>query len=100
PDTVLRGWIQKLYVRDSQAERIRLHKRIEKYLDQGYGESFLRNRTIAEMVQNDLLSLDGEKYRLAAWVIMPNHIHFLATRFERATLAGIMQSFKSLTSHK
>ena len=29
-----------------------------------------------------------------------HHIHFLATRFESATLAAIMQSFKSLTSHK
>jgi REP element-mobilizing transposase RayT len=31
---------------------------------------------------------------------MPNHIHFLATRFETATLSGIIQSFKSPTSHK
>jgi REP element-mobilizing transposase RayT len=77
-----------------------LRKRIEKYLDQGYGKAFLTNARIAEIVQSDLLSLDGERYRLSAWVVMPNHIHFLATRFESATLSAIMQSFQSLTSHK
>ena len=34
---------------------------------------------IAEMVQNSLLFHKEQKYRLAAWVIMPNHVHFLAT---------------------
>src|SRR2546425_7933314 len=33
-------------------------------------------------------------------VLMPNHIHFLMTRFEAIELADVMQSFKSLTSHK
>jgi REP element-mobilizing transposase RayT len=69
-------------------------------LDQGYGEAFLGKNTIAQIVQGDLLSFDGDKFRLWAWVIMPNHIHFLATRSEHLTLASIMQSFKSLTSHK
>jgi REP element-mobilizing transposase RayT len=31
---------------------------------------------------------------------MPNHVHFLLTRFEVIELADLMQSFKSLTSHK
>jgi REP element-mobilizing transposase RayT len=31
---------------------------------------------------------------------MPNHVHLLATRFEHYTLSAIMQSFKSITSHK
>lgn len=52
------------------------------------------------MVQDTLLADDGKKYRLAAWVVMPNHVHFLTTRFESYTLSDIMQSFKSLTSHK
>jgi REP element-mobilizing transposase RayT len=52
------------------------------------------------MVQNVLLRSDGEEYRLSAWVVMPNHIHLLATRFENHTLADIMQSLKSITSHK
>jgi REP element-mobilizing transposase RayT len=31
---------------------------------------------------------------------MPNHVHLLATRLETYTLAEIMQSLKSITSHK
>lgn len=52
------------------------------------------------MIQNVLLGSDGQSYRLLAWVIMPNHIHLLATRFENYTLAETMQSIKSITSHK
>ena len=52
------------------------------------------------MIQNVFLRSDGESYRLSAWVIMPNHTHMLATRFESYTLAEIMQSLKSITSHK
>jgi REP element-mobilizing transposase RayT len=100
PKTVIQRWMRELDVAHSQTDQTALHRRIEKYLDQGYGEAFLKYPRIAEMVQNDLLDLDGEVWRLSAWVIMPNHIHFLATRFESATLSGIMQSFKSMTSHK
>jgi len=100
PKTVLQRWIRELDVANSKTDQIALHRRIEKYLDQGYGEAFLKDARIAQIIQNDLLSFDGEKFRLLAWVIMPNHIHFLVTRFGHITLADIMQSFKSLTSHK
>ena len=30
---------------------------------------------VAEVVQDALLHFDGERYRLLAWVIMPNHVH-------------------------
>jgi REP element-mobilizing transposase RayT len=69
-------------------------------LDQGYGETCLGNRRIASFVEDDLLSFDGASFHLSAWVVMPNHVHFLATRLEGATFSRIMQSFKSLTSHK
>lgn len=52
------------------------------------------------MVQNELFYDDAQRYRLSSWVVMPNHIHYLLTRFEGIELAQLMQSFKSLTSHK
>jgi REP element-mobilizing transposase RayT len=60
----------------------------------------MKNEQVAEMIQEVLLSDDGNLYRLSAWVVMPNHIHMLATRSETSTLAAIMQSLKSITSHK
>ena len=77
-----------------------MQRRIERYLDQGYGQAFLRSPLVAAAVEDDLLSYDGKVLKLLAWVVMPNHIHLLGTRYEGYTLAGIMQSFKSLTSHK
>jgi len=69
PDAVLKRWLRELDVEKSKTDRITLQKGIDKYLDQGYGGAFLKDRRIAE-------------------------------RFEAETLSAIMQSLKSLTSHK
>ncbi len=50
---------------------------VEKFLDSGYGECFLKERRIAEIVKDSLQKFDGERYKLIAWIIMPNHIHLL-----------------------
>jgi putative DNA methylase len=100
PDAVLQRWAQELDLVNSKTDQIILQRRIEKYLDQGYGEAFMKIRSVAGMVQNELLSYAGQRYRLSSWVVMPNHIHFLMTRSEDIELADVMQSFKSLTAHK
>jgi len=100
PRAVLQRWTRELDLLDSRKDQITLQRRIEKYLDQGYGEAFLKIHRVAAMVQNTLLGYDDERYRLSAWIVMPNHLHFLATRFEHQTLADIVQALKSLTSHK
>jgi REP element-mobilizing transposase RayT len=100
PAPVVERWKREFDLSRASPDRVLLQRRVEKYLDQGYGAAFMKDRRIAIMIQNVLLGFDGESYRLSAWVIMPNHIHMLATRFEDFTLANIMQSFKSITSHK
>lgn len=100
PKLVIERWKRELDTKDSERNKILLRARIEKYADQGYGKCFLRDHRVAEMVQRTLLNDDGKKYRLSAWVVMPNHIHLLVTRFASETLADIMQSLKSITSHK
>jgi REP element-mobilizing transposase RayT len=100
PSGVLKRWKRELASADSKSTQILLQTRIERYLDQGFGDAYLKIQRVAEMVQNDLLYDDGERYRLSSWVVMPNHVHFLLTRFESVELADLMQSFKSLTSHK
>jgi REP element-mobilizing transposase RayT len=100
PNSVLIRWHRELNTTGLRVDQLLLRRRIEHYLDQGYGQSFLRNPIVATTVQNDLLSYDGNALKLFAWVVMPNHLHLLATRYTDQTLAGIMQSFKSLTSHK
>ena len=100
PKEVIEGWKRELGTRGSVEDKTLLLNRIEKYADQGYGEAFLKDHHLAEMVQDTLLKDDGKKYRLSAWAVMPNHVHLLLTRFDNSTLSDIMQSFKSITSHK
>ncbi len=55
---------------------------VEKYLDQGVGNCYLSNPKVAEIVEENLLRFADVKYKLHAWVIMPNHLtsgHFLVT---------------------
>jgi REP element-mobilizing transposase RayT len=100
PRRVIEGWKRELDARNSTQDKALLQRQIEKYADQGYGEAFFRDDRLAEMVQETLLKDDGKKYRLSAWVVMPNHVHLLLTRVDECTLSDIMQSFKSITSHK
>jgi REP element-mobilizing transposase RayT len=100
PRRVLGRWKEELKSLRSEQERILLQRRIEKYLDQGYGEALLKHPDVARMVQDSLLRFDGIRYRLFAWVVMPNHVHSLITRFENCELKDILHSLKSYTAHE
>src|SRR4051794_10924245 len=49
------------------------------------------------MVQNNLWHHDGQKYRLLAWNIMPNHLHVMIEQWE-TPLADVLKSWQSYTS--
>ena len=72
-------------------------RRIEAYLDHGYGACHLRDPRIADLVQENLWHHDGVKYRLLAWVIMPNHVHVLI-EIGDAPLGEVVKSWKSFTA--
>jgi len=69
---------------------------IEKWLDAGMGCCVLRHDEIAQVVEEALLHFDGERYRLFAWCIMPNHVHLLLEPL--VSLVSIMQRLKSWTA--
>jgi REP element-mobilizing transposase RayT len=69
----------------------------EKYLDRGYGQCFLRDRSVAEIVRDSIKKFDLVRYLLFAWVIMPNHVHLLLRPLPGFSLAQIAHSFKSYT---
>ena len=68
-------------------------------LDRGIGCKLLAKHANAEFVQASLLHDDGVKYALAAWCVMPTHVHALVELRFDATLAGIVQTLKSATAH-
>jgi REP element-mobilizing transposase RayT len=98
PHSVVETWKHELKREEKVEARKLLHHRIESYLDQGYGSCYLRDKRIAGLVQDALLHFDGARYRLAAWVVMPNHVHMLLTPLLRHELARIIHSLKSFTS--
>ncbi len=86
-------WEALLQLEDEQEKR----RKIEAYLDLGYGECHLRDARVAKLVQDNLWHHDGSKYHLLAWVIMPNHVHALIEVCQ-IPLREILQSWKGYTS--
>ncbi len=53
-------------------------KNYEHQLDhKPFGECYLKIPAIAKIIIDKLFELDGEKYELLAYCIMPNHVHLL-----------------------
>jgi REP element-mobilizing transposase RayT len=100
PQAVLRAWMNELAKNYPSNMDAVLRRRIERYLDQGYGSCALGDVRVAAMVQKSLLHFDGERYRLSAWVVMPNHMHMLITPDPEWSLSTIMKDSKSFTSHE
>jgi hypothetical protein len=46
-------------------------RKLEAWLDRGHGECWLRQRSVAELVEKTLLGADGSDYQMRAWVVMP-----------------------------
>lgn len=70
-------------------------RRIESWLDSGMGCCALKHAAVAGIIQETMLKWDGERYRLIAWCIMPNHVHALLE--PQVALSKILQSWKSFT---
>ena len=73
---------------------------IDEHLDAGYGEAWLAVPEIANALRNALLHFDGSRYRLQAWVIMPNHVHLLIEPLGKHSLSEILQGIKSVSAHE
>jgi len=72
--------------------------RLERELDAGLGTCWLRRPEIASLVEGALLHFDGERYRLLAWCLMPNHVHVVIEMLDGLSLSQIVGSWKSFTA--
>jgi putative transposase len=75
-------------------------KRMEAWLDAGHGSCLLRTPEAAALVQDAFLHFDSVRYRLLAWVVMPNHIHVLFEPMADWDVARIVASWKSFTGRR
>ena len=85
-----------LYHLEDQRER---RKKFEEYLDRGFGDCLLKKTAMADLAEATLRFFDGSRYRLRAWVIMPNHLHVLVDIWQ-TPLAKIDKSWKQYMARK
>ena len=87
----------------NDATRNAYHKqftvKIEKWLDARYGSCILARKTVRDVVGDALHHFDGQRDRLDAWVVMPNHVHVLVTPSADHELSKILHTWKSFTAH-
>lgn len=87
---------------EEEEQRIRFlySKRIEAFLDSGYGECHLQIPEVGELLAKAIRHFDGERYRLHAWCLMPNHVHVIVEPAQGFELASIIHTWKSFTANK
>jgi primosomal protein N' (replication factor Y) len=83
-----------------QEYRTRFAERIEQWLDAGSGDCILKDGDVRESVCAALDKMDGVQYHLHSYVVMPNHVHVLASPLGNHTLSKIIQSWKSVSSRR
>ena len=92
PQEVVERWKLELEREKDEKAKIEFYKRIENYLDKGYGKCCLEIQDVAEQAQESLLHFDTIRYKLISWVIMPNHVHFLIKPINNHSLSEIIKN--------
>ncbi len=70
----------------------------EQALDAARGDCWLRRPEVAGLVAGTLRHFDGERYRLSAWAVMPNHVHAVVTPLPGFALSSVLHSWKSFSA--
>jgi putative transposase len=75
-------------------------KSLEQLMDNGYGSCILNIDECANTIIENWHYFDTKRYRLIAYVIMPNHVHLLIQLLAGEILSRVIHSWKSYTSHE
>lgn len=100
PRTVLLRLEAELKTLPTEKRDVERRKRVDAWIDAGHGSCALRKPGISDMVQGSLLIFDSQRYRLLAWVVMPNHVHVLFQPMNGWTVAKIVAAWKKFTARK
>ena len=100
PQTVLLQLEAELKTLPAAKRDVERRKRVDAWIDAGHGSCVLRKPAIADMVQASLLTFNSQRYRLLAWVVMPNHVHVLFQPLNGWTVAKIVAAWKKFTARK
>jgi menaquinone-specific isochorismate synthase len=92
--------LRNLSAQRQQTFRTTFATAFENELDRLQGECLLRTPELAEIVADSLKKFDGDRYRLAGFVVMPNHVHILARVFPDRTMLQQCYSWKHFQAHE
>lgn len=99
-----KAWLARNPEPWSQEVEIEYHRlfsqQIDTWLDAGHGGCPLRDPLYRQPITDSLRHGDGERYRIHSWVVMPNHVHILATLRAEAKLETEVGAWKSVTSRR
>lgn len=85
---------EALHAIEDERER---RTQLEAYLDRGHGACHLKSPAIAQIVEDALLFHDAQRYRLCAWVVMPNHVHVLFEEWS-VPMEKVLYTWKRFTA--
>ncbi len=73
-------------------------RKLERWLDQGYGECLLKHELIKQIVIKALIHFNKVRYCLWEFTVSANHVHILIEPYQGYTLADLLHSIKSFTA--
>jgi putative transposase len=100
PQSVLIKLESELKIIPVERRDLERRKRVDAWIDSGHGSCVLRDPRIAAAVQESLLRFDSSRYRLLAWIVMPNHVHVLFEPINAWSVAKIVATWKKYTARR
>jgi putative transposase len=102
-DPAVSGW--ETLLNDWPIQQLREFRRFvsdrwSEHLDELHGACALRSRNLATIVAESLHHLDGDRYLLSDFVVMPNHIHVLAAFPTEDEMLAQCESWKHYTARQ
>lgn len=109
PQSLLHSWMEerrawlkanpKPWDENTRAQyRERFPQRLEQWLDAGHGSCVLRDRACAAVVADAFHFYDGDRFDLASFVVMPNHVHAVFQLRGEHQIERVLGSLKSYTA--
>jgi hypothetical protein len=78
----------------------RFEERVDRWLALGRGEAVLRNSACSDLLAKTLMYFEGQRTRMDAFVIMPNHVHCLFQVMNGQGLSDILHSWRGIPLRK
>ena len=98
PQTTLQRLESAIKALPKTKRDVERRKLLDAYVDAGHGCCVLHQPPVAAMAQGSLMTFDAKRYRLLAWVVMPNHVHVLFQPIGAWAVEKIVASWKKFTA--